>query len=40
MKIKQGDVVQVISGSYNGKEGRVLKVLNSNNKVANLMPIS
>ncbi len=33
MKIKQGDVVQVISGSYNGKEGRVLKVLNSRERL-------
>ena len=33
MKIKQGDIVQVISGSYNGKEGRVLKVLNSRNRL-------
>ena len=27
MKIKKGDVVKVISGSYSGKEGRVLKVM-------------
>ena len=27
MKIKQGDVVEVISGSYTGKQGRVLKVI-------------
>ena len=33
MKIKQGDTVQVISGSYNGKEGRVLKVINSKNRL-------
>ena len=33
MKIRQGDVVQVISGSYNGKEGRVLKVINSKNRL-------
>ena len=33
MKIKQGDTVKVISGSYNGKEGRVLKVLNSRNRL-------
>ena len=28
MKIRQGDIVKVISGAYNGKQGRVLKVLN------------
>ena len=28
MKIKKGDIVKIISGSYSGKEGRVLKVLN------------
>ena len=33
MKIKQGDTVRVISGSYNGKEGRVLKVLNSRGRL-------
>ena len=33
MRIKQGDTVQVISGSYNGKEGRVLKVINSKNRL-------
>ena len=33
MKIKQGDRVRVISGSYNGKEGRVLKILNSRNRL-------
>ena len=33
MKIKQGDTVQVISGSYNGKQGRVLKVINSKNRL-------
>ena len=33
MKIKQGDTVKVISGSYNGKEGRVLKVLNSRSRL-------
>ena len=33
MKIKKGDIVQVISGSYSGKEGRVLKVLNSKNRL-------
>ena len=30
MKIKQGDVVEVISGSYSGKQGRVLKVIRNN----------
>ena len=33
MKIRQGDVVQVISGSYVGKQGRVLKVINSKNRL-------
>ena len=33
MKIRQGDVVQVISGSYAGKQGRVLKVINSQNRL-------
>tara|TARA_B100000029_G_scaffold251013_2_gene248050 strand:+ start:238 stop:543 length:306 start_codon:yes stop_codon:yes gene_type:complete len=33
MKIRQGDVVQVISGSYAGKEGRVLKVINAKNRL-------
>ena len=33
MKIKQGDTVKVISGSYSGKEGRVLKVINSKNRL-------
>jgi len=33
MKIKQGDIVQIISGSYNGKQGRVLKVINANNRL-------
>tara|TARA_Y100001936_G_scaffold74541_1_gene73286 strand:- start:750 stop:1055 length:306 start_codon:yes stop_codon:yes gene_type:complete len=33
MKIRQGDTVKVITGSYNGKEGRVLKVLNSRNRL-------
>tara|TARA_B110001454_G_scaffold216756_1_gene240607 strand:- start:1187 stop:1492 length:306 start_codon:yes stop_codon:yes gene_type:complete len=33
MKIKQGDTVRVILGSCNGKEGRVLKVLNSRNRL-------
>jgi len=33
MRIKQGDTVRVISGSYNGKEGRVLKILNSRKRL-------
>ena len=33
MKIRQGDVVQVISGSYAGKKGRVLKVINAKNRL-------
>ena len=33
MKIKDGDMVEVISGSYKGKEGKVIKVLRSENKV-------
>ena len=33
MKIKKGDMVQIISGSYKGKQGRVLKVLNPRNRV-------
>ena len=33
MKIKQGDIVQIISGSYIGKQGRVLKVINVNNRL-------
>jgi len=33
MKIKQGDVVKVISGSYNGKQGRVLKVIKSKDRL-------
>jgi len=33
MKIKVGDMVEVISGSYKGKEGKVVKVLRSENKV-------
>ena len=33
MKIKKGDIVQVISGSYSGKEGRVLKVINQKNRL-------
>ena len=33
MKIKQGDTVKVITGSYSGKEGRVLKVINSKERL-------
>ena len=33
MKIKKGDVVKIISGSYSGKEGRVLKVINERNRL-------
>ncbi len=33
MKIKVGDMVQVISGSCKGKEGKVVKVLRSENRV-------
>ena len=33
MKIKKGDSVKIISGSYSGKEGRVLKVLNDRNRL-------
>ena len=33
MKIKVGDNVRVITGSNKGKEGQVLKVLRSENKV-------
>ena len=33
MKIKKGDIVKVISGSYSGKEGRVLKVLNERDRL-------
>ena len=29
MKIKKGDLVEIISGSYNKKQGKVLKVINS-----------
>ena len=29
MKIKTGDLVEIISGSYNKKQGKVLKVINS-----------
>jgi len=33
MKIKQGDVVEVISGSYTGKQGRVLKVIRDKDRL-------
>jgi large subunit ribosomal protein L24 len=33
MKIKVGDMVEVISGSCKGKEGKVVKVLRSENRV-------
>ena len=33
MKVKVGDNVRVITGSNKGKEGKVLKVLRSENKV-------
>ena len=33
MKIKKGDIVKIISGSYSGKEGRVLKVINQRNRL-------
>ena len=33
MKIKKGDIVKIISGSYSGKEGRVLKVMNDKNRL-------
>ncbi len=33
MKIRKGDLVQVISGSYFGKEGRVLKVLKERDRL-------
>ena len=33
MKIKKGDVVRVILGVYKGKEGRVLSVINSRNRL-------
>ena len=33
MKIKKSDIVKVISGTYSGKEGRVLKVLNARNRL-------
>ena len=33
MKIKKGDMVKIISGSYFGKEGRVLKVINDRQRL-------
>lgn len=33
MKIKVGDMVKVISGSNKGKEGKVLQILKSENRV-------
>ena len=33
MKIKKGDIVKIVSGSYSGKEGRVLKVLNERERL-------
>ena len=33
MKIKKGDIVKVISGSYSGKQGRVLKVINERERL-------
>ena len=33
MKIKQGDIVEVISGSYKGKQGRVLKVIRDKDRL-------
>ena len=33
MKIKKGDLVEIISGSYNKKQGKVLKVINSRNRL-------
>ena len=33
MRIKEGDVVEIISGSYHGKQGRVLKVLRNRNRL-------
>ena len=33
MKIKKGDLVKIISGSYFGKEGRVLKVINDRERL-------
>ena len=33
MKYKKDDIVQVITGKYNGKQGRIIKVLNDKNRV-------
>ena len=33
MKIKKGDIVQVISGNENGKSGRVIKVFPARDKI-------
>jgi len=33
MRIRKGDVVKIISGSYKNKQGRVLKVINSRNRL-------
>ena len=33
MKVKVGDNVRVITGSNKGKEGKVLKVLRSENRI-------
>ena len=33
MKIKKGDLVKIISGTYSGKEGRVLKVINERERL-------
>jgi len=33
MKIKKGDLVEIISGSYNKKQGKVLKVINSKDRL-------
>ena len=33
MKIKKGDLVKVIAGKDNGKEGKVLQVIPKKNKV-------
>ena len=37
MKIKVGDNVRVITGSNKGKEGKVLKVFRSENKVLDIV---
>ena len=31
--LKKDDIVQVITGKYNGKQGRIIKVLNDKNRV-------